>query len=518
QVWHGIRLSGISVRHDRTVQDATQHHVTMLLYLRSIGLETIEFVGFTATAQSALLVFKNVRGQRQIHANTCDEYATAELLKYLNIANSHGLSHRKITPQALVHMPDGKNIIIGWHNGDLASGSANIAVDRVQLLTLLSCYVGIEQAVNQAIAVWGKQTLIALVPFIQKSVIPAQTKELKAYQPQTLKDLRSYILDTIPEDAAEQVETVTLSRFSLRSFIAIVLAIVACFVILTQLQPNELIHAIRDAQPGMALLCLLCSAIAWAGSAITLWAFMTKNRDHYATLYEVQAASGFTAVSMPAGVGPALMNLQYLRKNGYRNTEATAIMSAVWAVQSITTVLFLIIIGMLSGRNMLSNMVPPNTLILAIGILAVLICLCMVVPPLRKMVVERILPIIQSYMQQFIEVITQPKELGIGVFGAVILNVAVSIGFWFSLLAFGYQSNPIETMFIFLLANAVGSAIPTPGGLGAVEAALTFGFTSVGVPAAIALSATLVYRTAFYWLRIPAGAVAMKILHKNNLI
>lgn len=34
---------------------------------------------------------------------------------------------------------------------------------------------------------------------------------------------------------------------------------------------------------------------------------------------------------MPAGVGPAFVNLQFLRKSGYRNTKATAIMSAVWA-------------------------------------------------------------------------------------------------------------------------------------------------------------------------------------------
>ena len=54
--------------------------------------------------------------------------------------------------------------------------------------------------------------------------------------------------------------------------------------------------------------------------------------------------------------------------------------------------------------------------------------------------------------------------------------------------------------------------------MGAVEAALTFPSTSVGVPPAVALSATLVYRVAFYWLRIPMGALAMKWLDRHNLI
>lgn len=91
-------------------------------------------------------------------------------------------------------------------------------------------------------------------------------------------------------------------------------------------------------------------------------------------------------------------------------------------------------------------------------------------------------------------------------------------GFWAALLAFGYHTNPIETTFIFLLANTLGSAVPTPGGLGAVEAALSVAFTAVGVPSTIAISATLVYRIAFYWLRIPIGALAMKWLDRHNLI
>ena len=100
----------------------------------------------------------------------------------------------------------------------------------------------------------------------------------------------------------------------------------------------------------------------------------------------------------------------------------------------------------------------------------------------------------------------------------VVLNVAIGLGFWAALLAFGYRTNPIETMFIFMLANTLGSAVPTPGGLGAVEAALTFAFSSVGVPAAVALSATLLYRVCFYWLRIPIGALAMHWLDRHNLI
>lgn len=126
---------------------------------------------------------------------------------------------------------------------------------------------------------------------------------------------------------------VTLSRFSLRSFIAIALLVVAVYVVFTQIQPAEMIKAVRDANLAMALVCVALGFVAWLGSAITLGVFMDSDKRNTIGLYCSQMASGFTAVSMPAGVGPAFVNLQFLRKSGYRSTAATAVMSAVWAVQ-----------------------------------------------------------------------------------------------------------------------------------------------------------------------------------------
>ena len=314
------------------------------------------------------------------------------------------------------------------------------------------------------------------------------------------------------------METVTLSRFSFRSFIAIALLVVAVYVVFTQIQPAEMIKAVKEANIAMALVCVLFGLLAWFGSAMTLGCFMDVDKRNPIGLYCSQMASGFTAVSMPAGVGPAFVNLQFLRKSGYRNTAATAIMSAVWAVQGGTTIILLLLIGIFTGRNTLSGMIPTNTLILVITIVALVISAAMAIPPVRHIVTEKYLPIVKSYARSLVNVLSHPKELAFGILGALVLNISTGLGFWIALMAFGCHTNPVETTFIFLLANTLGSAVPTPGGLGAVEAALSVAFTAVGIPSTIAVSATLVYRIAFYWLRIPMGAVAMKWLDRHNLI
>lgn len=518
QLWQWVRLSGVAMRHDRSAAATNHHHLAMLLGLHHIGLAVPQVYGVTDSDESSLLVF-----DRTVHAQTCelgtlDDDDIVALLRFLDRANRRGYTHRRITPESIARMNDGTAVIVGWHNGDCASSNTNVSLDIVQLLGLLAASVGIERTMAAARSVWSDARLVALVPFMQKVAIPRATRTLPGWDGETLNMLRDTLTALAPEDTDEGLEPVVLSRFSLRSFIALVLAVVAGVVITIQLRPDDIISAVQHAKIWVAALCFLFSLLAWIGAAITLGAFMDRDKRRYFALFNSQAASGFTAVSMPAGVGPAFVNLQFLRKSGYRGTAATAIMSATWLVQALTTVMLLLVIGVFTGRNTLSGMIPANTLIIVIGIVALLISVAMVVPPIRRLVLTKYWPLVKAYARQLLDIVSQHTKMSGGVFGALVLNISTGLGFWAALLAFGYHANPIETLFIFLLANTLGSAVPTPGGIGAVEAALTFAFTSVGVPTAIALSATLLYRVCFYWIRIPLGALAMKWLDKHNLV
>lgn len=114
--------------------------------------------------------------------------------------------------------------------------------------------------------------------------------------------------------------------------------------------------------------------------------------------------------------------------------------------------------------------------------------------------------------------ITQPQKLALAVMGSIIQNLLLGLSFWAALRAFNIPANFIDTTFIFLVANTVGSAAPTPGGLGGVETSLTVAFTGVGIPSAMALSAVLLFRVMTYWIRIPLGAAAMSYMNKHNLM
>ena len=58
---------------------------------------------------------------------------------------------------------------------------------------------------------------------------------------------------------------------------------------------------------------------------------------------------------------------------------------------------------------------------------------------------------------------------------------------------------------IFSAGEAFGTATPTPGGLGGVDAALVVGMTAFGVPLASSLAVTLLFRLVSCWIPVIAG-------------
>lgn len=519
QLWQWVRLIDIPTRRDRSARHSVHHHLSMLLVLRNLHLPTANVYGVCDSDKSSIMVFHAANALLPCNLNTLTVEDAAKLMRYVDAANMRGITHRRITPETIARLEDGTPVVAGWQNGDVASDSTNIALDKVQLLTLIAACTDIDTSIKAALSAWGADKLAEILPFMQKAAIPASTRSLPSWNKKVFEHLCNKLSQTVALHTDEEdYDTVRLARFNIRFFVSLVLAIIAIAVIATQWHPQEVFAALKHANNLMVLLCFIFSMLAWVGSAITLGSFMDDQKPSSTILFASQAASGFTAVSMPAGVGPAFVNMQLLKKNGYNSTQATAITSAVWLIQALITTIVLLVIGIFTGKNVLSGMIPTHMLITVIGIITLLICTLMAIPKARKIIRKHYLPILSDYGRQIKELVSHPLQLIGGSFGAIVLVSCIGLGYWVALLAFGYYANPWETILLFILANTAGSAIPTPGGLGAVEASLTFAFTSVGVPPTIALSATLLYRLMFYWLRIPIGAFAMNWLSSRELI
>jgi len=90
-----------------------------------------------------------------------------------------------------------------------------------------------------------------------------------------------------------------------------------------------------------------------------------------------------------------------------------------------------------------------------------------------------------------------------------------------SIRAFDNGNQPLSyasIAVVFLAGNALGSAAPTPGGVGAVEGALTFGLIVAGVPKEVAAPAVLLYRMMTLWLPVLPGWFAFNHLTRKGAL
>lgn len=133
QLWEWLRLTGVTMRRDRSASDAVHHHLTMLLGLNNIGLSAPRPYGIVDSGESSLLVLDADSTALPCNLNTLSDDDAIALMRYLDVAHRRGFSHHRITPDTLGRLPIGTPIIAGWHNGDCTSTNANMDIDKVQI-------------------------------------------------------------------------------------------------------------------------------------------------------------------------------------------------------------------------------------------------------------------------------------------------------------------------------------------------------------------------------------------------
>jgi undecaprenyl-diphosphatase len=98
------------------------------------------------------------------------------------------------------------------------------------------------------------------------------------------------------------------------------------------------------------------------------------------------------------------------------------------------------------------------------------------------------------------------------------VTLAYITAFAGSVAAFGGGLSVAQLGAVYLGGSAVAAAAPTPGHLGALEAALVAGLTGVGMSAGPAVSAVLTYRLCTYWLPVLPGWISWNLIQRWSYV
>ncbi|CAL8968085.1 hypothetical protein CELL_00165 [Cellulomonas sp. T2.31MG-18] len=518
RLWRSLRLRGLEGRSVVSLRQAAERAALLSYAAEAAGVDTPGLLRIGENADSMLLLLDHPHGGVPL-TDLPDARLTDELLRavwaQLRRAHAAGIAHRAVTSDNIVVGPVSHGVprvwLTGWEQGDVASSELARRMDLMQVLALLALRVGAERAVRSAADALDAADVAAIGPLLQTIALPRQTREAMRAHKEVLTEVREALVARLPQ---ADVEPQQLVRFGARTLLTIIVTVVAVFVVLTTINVNEIAAALRASDWRYSVLAYGLGLMTLLGGALALVAFSPVKVPLWrATL--VQTAGTFVALAAPAGIGPAALNLRTLTKRGVSATLAAATVALVQVTQFVVTVLLLLVLSLLSGTQQQSALPVSPVVLVAVAAVAGLVAAALLVPRVRQWALAKAMPTLRQTWPRFIQVIGQPTRLGVGLLGSTVMTMGYVLAFDASLAALGQNASLVKVAIVYLAGTTAGSLVPTPGGVGTVEAALTASLGAVvGLNPGVALSVAVLFRVLTYWLRIPLGWVAMRRLQK----
>ncbi|MGW3509833.1 lysylphosphatidylglycerol synthase domain-containing protein [Streptomyces sp. NPDC000994] len=339
----------------------------------------------------------------------------------------------------------------------------------------------------------------------------------EAREEDLLTQIRHQVLRIRPQ---APVEPARLERVRPRTLISFIAGAIGAYYLLTQLTHIEFGTLFAHAQWGWVIAAVLFSALSYVAAAMALLGFVPE-RVPFVRTVAAQVAGSFVKIVAPAAVGGVALNTRFLQRAGVRPGLAVASVGASQLFGLGCHILMLLSFGYLTGTEKTPSLSPSRTVIAGLLTVAVLVLVVTSVPFLRKFVVTRVRSLFAGVVPRMLDVLQRPQKLVTGIGGMLLLTFCFVMCLDASIRAFGDQSTSLSiasVAVVFLAGNALGSAAPTPGGVGAVEATLTVGLIAVGLPKEVAAPAVLMFRLLTLWLPVLPGWLAFNHLSRKGAL
>ena len=466
--------------------------------------------------EASVLAYEHHEGTTLAERNAgCSDAELSQIWDAAGRLHAHKVTHRGLTADRILLTDDGQAMLLDPGDGDVAASDLQIRLDVAQLLAELALVVGPDRAAGLAVAKLSADDLVAVVSLLQPVALARPTRKALRRRRDVLPALRTRLLAAVP---GREVEPVQLERIRPRTLLTLVASVAAVYLLAGELERASLGSVLHKADWRWTIAALALSAATYAAATEALIGFVPGRLSFRRTLL-AQLASSFVTLVTPAAVGGATLNIRYLQRQKISAAVAAASVGVSQVVAFVLHVLLILVFAAIAGSSASEPVHPPPRW--AWFVLAGLVLIALVVlaiPAGRRLLRARLSPMLGQVLPRLLEVAQQPAKLAQGVGGTLLLSFCYILCLAACVAAFS-RSVPIAKIgLVYLTGSAISSIVPTPGGIGAVEAALTAGLTAAGVPGAVAASAVLLFRLVTFWLPIPFGWGALKYLEREQAL
>jgi uncharacterized membrane protein YbhN (UPF0104 family) len=443
-------------------------------------------------ADAVVMVFEHVPGRplAEVPSKEISDAMLHDLWRQIDKLRLHQVAHRRLS---------GRTILVG---------------DLAQALVGAGLVVGAERAVATAFDVLGAEQVAGAVPLMQPLAMARTTRTRLRGRRGLLSELRDRVVaraDVQPD------ETIRIERLRPLSLLTGVGAVAAVYLVGTQLADVPFAGLISRIQWTWVPVAVVSMAASFVGATWALLGFVPERLPFWRT-FCAQVSLGFVRLVAPATVGTAAINIRLLTKAGVAGPLATASVAANQVGNVAVSIPLIVVLGLATGSSVAASLEPSPTMLAVIGAIVLLAGLLLLVAPIRARALAVWKDFARRGLPRLLDVLANPRKLAEALGGIVLQATALVFCFYACLQAMGANVNVAALAVVQLVGNTVGTAVPTPGGLGAVEAALTAGVTAIGVSTGVAVSSVLLFRLVSFWLPILPGWIMWTQMQKRNLL
>lgn len=261
------------------------------------------------------------------------------------------------------------------------------------------------------------------------------------------------------------------------------------------------------ADPGWLLVGATAAVCTWPCSALAQQGAVAEPLPGGRLVAAQFAASAANHV-LPAGLGAGAVNLRFLTRCGLpvaRAASALAVKASAGAVTRGT----LIAVLALGSPGVLR--MPHRSVAAVAGAIVVALVIALSVSATLRRAARAVLADIRTVH----ELPARAAALWGGSLAFAGLHTLVVVAVTQSL---GRTPPPAAVALAYLAASSAALLLPTPGGLGSLDAALAFALVAVGVPGSAAASTVLGYRLLTVWLPLLPGLLVLGLLVRRKTL
>ena len=501
-----------------SVEAAAERAAFVGMWLDHLGLRVATPVAVARIAPGAALVARSpVPGTRLSElGESIDDAALVAAWRAIAALHRGHVAHGALDTDAVVIDDAGTAWLQRLQSAAIDAPAALMMTDRATFLVASTLAVGEQRAVAACRAGLGDDGLEATLPYLQTPALPLRTRLRLRGREKLVGDLRRHAGEVT---GTEEVELVRLARVQASTLLWLAGGILALVVLLPQLTSlGDAAKAMADAHWPWLLPIVPLVALGYVATTTTFRA-AAPLRPPFGLSYLTQLAAATLNRVTPNGIGGLGTNIRFLQRSGYETTQAATIMALVSLNGGVAGALLIVVFLTWAGQS--GAAFPwPSDAVLLVAFAAVLgvVGIVLAVPALRRLIGDKVGPVARQARTSVTELLTDPRRCAVMMGGSIGNSLTQLASLWLTLHAFGASVGIAVMGAVLFGGKALAGAAPTPGGIGAVEAALIGGLSGAGVDPAVATPAVLVFRLLTNWLVVLPGWFALRTLRKRHAL